>query len=390
MKTTTYKKILAMVVVISPIISQYSIGGIIDFDMIAMAFVILLGYIGRIHSNNALRAHITVFLLYIVIETGINLLVGIRYSRTIDIILRCGRYCVYSSFILLKSIDYFDYKTMLRYYRAVVYLAFAYILIQTIVYYTTGITLPNKIGGTTSSISVEGVGRLRSFYSEPAALSYGLLPFTVCSLFGPRYKEKNNMIIDAIVSTAAVVLSTSGLGNICLAAVWLIWIILGLKNRRITHGRLVLLIILLLAFALVARFPIVAYTFSRVNTMGQNGAISARINGYLSLKSLRTMQLVFGTGFGNYMVRNEYNMNTLFAYIYYPTLAEHLFTTGIIGTVLFLNIFVKRFRHSNVYGKMLIIATIILSIGGAPISGAFLPLYFALIFAEDRFDTTVA
>lgn len=378
--TATYKKIYALVVVLGPILSQYSIGAI-ELDLIAMLLVMMIGILGRAKSKGGLNTSIIIFLIYVVIETIFNLIGGTHYSETTDIILRSGRYCLYIYFVLLKNLGYFDYSIVFKYYRKVVYLAFAYILIQAAAFYATGLVLPNKIGGSAAALYTASVGRFRSFYSEPAALAYGIIPFTVCSLFGPKYEKSKNMLIDAVISSGAIILSTSGQGVICLTAVWGMWLIISFKSARITAPRLLLMMIILLAVAVLAGSPIINYTIGRANSIEQNGAIAARISGYSSLRLLSKMQLLFGAGVGNYIVKNAYNIKTVFSSIYYSTIAEYLFTTGIIGTSIFVSAFVTRYRGSSINVKVLILATLILSFGGAPLSGAFIPLYLSLIFS---------
>lgn len=387
MKVSTYKKLYAFVIMIGPVVCQYSIANVMELDIVAMLIVMLIGFSAGIRSKGVQRNEITLLIIYTATVTLCNLLFGSQYAEVQDIILRCGRYCLIMYFVLLKNIDYFDYGIALKYYRKIVYFAFLYIVIQAFAYYTMGIVLPNKIGENTSNLYVEGFGRLRSFYSEPAALSYGILPFTACSLFGPKYEDKN-MMVDAIVSSVAIILSTSGQGNIGLAAIWVIWLIIWLRQKKISHSRFAIMLIIIAAAVYLVGSPIVGFTFGRVNSLGQGGAISARASGYTSLSVLNTMQHVFGTGYGNYIVRNDYGINTLYSYIYYSSLADYLFTTGIIGTFMLIVIFIKRFHRSELNVKILIVVTLILSLGGAPLSGANIPLYFSLIFSSYMNATT--
>lgn len=385
MRVSTYKKLYAWAIMLSPIIFQYSIANVVDLDIIAMLLVVAIGLIGKAkisgRTGGVLKSDIAIYLIYVAVVTVANLLVGVKYSAAFDIVMRCGRYCLFLYFVLIRNADYFDYNVAMRIYRRIVYVACAYIVIQSIVYYATGVVLPSKIGGNDTSVYIEGFGRLGSFYSEPASLSYAIIPFLVCSLFGPRY-ENNNKWIDALVVSVTIILSTSGQGVICLIAVWLIWAANGLVAGRIRFTRFLGILIIIGVFVWLARTPIISFTLGRVNNVGQNGAVSARINGYSSLKLLNPVQLIFGTGYGNYIVKNIYNIDTSFEYIYYSSLAEQLFTTGIIGTLLIVVLFIKRYRQSHTWVRVLIIATLILALGGAPLSAPSIPLYFSLVFSK--------
>lgn len=386
MKNVIYKKIYALIVVLVPVLYQYSVaGGYLDFDVIAMVFVFAVGVLGRKKSHVEYNLELWLILLYTIIITLFNILVGRKYSDTVSIIMRTGRYCVYLFIVLLQNIDYFDYRIAMNIYKKVAYLASIYIVIQAIAYYGAGITLPNTFGGTINSeysITGQQVGRLRAFYSEPAAMAYSMLPFVVCSLFGGQWQEKDRRTLDAVIVTGAIILSTSGQGIVCALTVWVIWFVRQLISKRISTKRGLEILTLIVIAIIVSRSSIMEFAISRVANLDKTGAVSARASGYRTFSLLSPMQWIFGAGYGNYVTENIYGLNVPYRFVNYSSLAEYIFTTGILGTLMLSMFFVKRYRRGKVYVKVLFVVIAILSLSGSPLSGSFIPIYLSFAFCR--------
>lgn len=386
MKITTYKKLYALIVVLVPVLYQYSIaGGLLDFDVIAMLLIFSLGVLGRIKSYVEYKNEFWLIIIYTIVVTLFNVLMGRHYSDTVSIIMRTGRYCVYMYIVLIKNIDMFDYKIAMNVYKKVAYLAAFYIVLQTIAYYGAGITLPNTIGGSTAqvySITGQQVGRLRAFYSEPAAMAYAMLPFVACSLFGEQWQEKDRRVQDAVVVTGAIILSTSGQGIVCAIAVWVMWVAQQLFLKRMSAKRGLEILVLIVIAVIVARSSIMEFALGRVANLDSTGAVSARASGYRTFSLLSPIQWIFGTGYGNYVTENLYGLNVPYRYVNYSSLAEYIFTTGIVGTIMLFTFFVKRFRRGKAYVRVLFVVIAILSLSGSPLTGNFIPIYLSLAFCR--------
>ena len=356
-----------------------------DFDVIAMLFIFSLGVLGRIKSYVEYKNEFWLIILYTILVTVFNLLMGRHYSDTVSIIMRTGRYCVYIYIVLIQNIDLFDYKIVMNVYKKVAYLAAFYIVLQAIAYYGAGITLPNTIGGSTASVySITGqqVGRLRAFYSEPAAMAYAMLPFVTCSLFGEQWQDRDRRIQDAVVVTGAIVLSTSGQGIVCAIAIWVMWVAQQLFTKRMSAKRALEIFLLIVMAIIIARSSIMEFALGRVTNMDSTGAVSARASGYKTFSLLSPIQWIFGTGYGNYVTENLYGLDVPYKYVNYSSLAEYIFTTGIIGTFLLIAFFVKRFKRGKTYVKALFVVTAILSLSGSPLTGNFIPIYLSFAFCR--------
>ncbi len=386
MSIKTYQKLYIFIILMIPILYQYSFGGgLLDLDVVAMALIFFLTIVGRINSYNKYRRDFLILLIYTILITVVNLLVGTHYASSLSIILRAGRYCLYIYLVLIRNINLFDFQKAMKIYRVIVYFATVYIIIQAIFYYGAGITLPNVIGSSSTEVVNNGieVGRLRSFYSEPAAMAYSMIPFVICSLFGDGYQEEKNCIKDAIVGTTAIILTTSGQGILCALVVWAIWFVTQIFGGRLTKGKVFLLFGIVVATVLILNSSIMQFSLGRVFDKRSNGAVSARKSGYVTWELLNPIQMFFGTGYGNYVTRNIYGLNVPYEYVNYSSIAESVFTTGILGTLILLFCFVKRFFRANLRVKVIFIAILVLALGGCPLTGNFFPLFLSFAFCKN-------
>lgn len=379
-KTPFLDKLYMLALVLLPSISQYKVGPL-DLDVvIILAFLVAFLYRHRLLQITPVNKKAFRIVAYIALITFANLLIGEKFSPNSDIVLRTGRYCLYLMVVFFLGSRSVNYTELMRIYRVIAYAASFYIMLQAVFYYGAGITLPNKIGGNVMEGQQLGVGRLRSFYSEPAELGYNLLPFIVCSLFGANYKKsEGNRYIDALIVTVAVTISTSGQGVVSAAIVWGLWILSHIVKGDIKAKEFLLVVGVAVATFILYESGILEFTLGRVETDSDTGAIAARSSGYQSLALLSPVQMLFGTGFGNYVVQNSFNLDVVYEFINYSTIAEFLFTLGILGTMLWLVLFLLIFRKGNACVKLMIVAMLVLSIYGCPMTGKHFPLWLTLM-----------
>ena len=374
-------KLYMWTIVLLPVLVQYPIG-VLDSDVVLMLviFFIMLFSSGKVYIT-AINKDIFFLLVYIMLITVINILWGHHFSTSLEIVLRTGRYCVYLLVVFFFGNEKIKYEELMRIYRVMALAASGYLFMQAVFYYGAGIVLPSKIGGGMENIKGE-VGRLRSFFSEPAVFSYSLMPFLACSLFGKKYSEKNREVNDAIIVTSAIIISTSGQGILCAAVLWAIWFIERLKSGKV-NARMLLTLAAMVAIAFVLyRVGILEFALGRARKVDEGGAVNARMSGYMTLSLLSPLELVFGTGFGNYVVFNTHGLDLFYETVNYSSIAEFLFTLGILGTLLWFYFFVKIYKKGNIGVRMLTIAMLILGTSGCPLTGTFFPLWLTLMCAQ--------
>ena len=365
-----------------PSLAQYSIlGGKLDLDVIALLIVVLLmvkdnGGKARISRNNKL----TRYILYTVLIVSFNILLSHLYVTRMEIILRSGRYCLYLVIAGMMLPEHVEYEEAVCIYRKVVFAALFYIILQYIVYLTTGFILPKKIGMSLRNFI--GRARLSSFYSEPADMAYSLVPFICCALFGPQYRQKDSRFLDALLISFAIILSTSSQGTVVVLLLWGLRVLTGITKRRFNKNELILLVILVLIALVMSRFSLFDYSLSRLTGGTRSTAWAARSGGYTVFSNQGLISKFFGVGYGNYPSVNTFRYNTYGNYINFSSLSESLFTQGIFGTFLFFLFFFYSARNGNTVQRALIIAIAVLSIGGSPLTGKYIPIYFVIILCK--------
>lgn len=382
-KTPFIDKFYMFTIAAMPILSRYQIGPL-DLDIVLMLVCLFVyAFSSKVISITPVGKPMAFMICYILIVTGANLILGQLFSSRSDIVLRMGRYCIYLFIVFLLGNEHVNYENLMRIYRVIIYIATAYLLLQTVVFYTTGIVLPSKIGGSSGEAKGD-IGRLRSFYSEPAALGYNMMPFIACSLFGKNYKKdatKGNEI-DALVASVAVVLSTSGQGILCAGLLWGVWLLLRIFKQGLRSKDLLLIVGAVLAILILYASGILEYALGRMESTGEGSAVDARFSGYVALSLLNPLQTIFGTGFGNYVVQNTFDLEVYYQNVNYSSFAEFLFTLGLIGTVIWLFFFLYLYKKGTVCSKMLILALLMLSLLGCPMTALNFPLWLTLICTQ--------
>lgn len=383
-QTPFIDKLYMLILALLPVFSQYQVGPL-DLDVVMMlVFFAIYIFSSPTITIASLGKPIVLMLGYILVITGINLLVGELFSPKSDIFLRMGRYCLYLMVVFLIGNDHVNYTDLMRLYRIVAISASVYIILQAIFYYGAGIKLPNRIGGSSVSDNLTDVGRLRSFYSEPAELGYNLTPFVACCLFGAPFKKNSSKgnELDALLVSVGIVLSTSGQGIACIALVWAIWFISRIFKQGITLREALLVGAAIIAVVVLYSTGILEFALGRADDTSEGSAVSARASGYVTFTLLSRLQRLFGSGFGNYVVENIYDLDIYYKVANYSSIAEFIFTLGIFGTAIWVFFFLFIYRKGPACSKVLILALLFLSILGCPMTGKHFPLWLTLICSQ--------
>jgi len=257
-------------------------------------------------------------------------------------------------------------------------------MLQALFYYMFGVTLPSRLGGSTNTGIVSKIGRLHSFYSEPAELTYSIIPFICCRLFSVEELDYKMCLKDALIGTLAIVISTSSQGIVVTALLWAIWI--AFSSPRKNAGMIKLLGILGILVVVFAsfKFGLVDYTLDRLDFSKEGTAFSARNSGYTALSLQDGFEKLFGVGYGNYINKNLYGLNIWGENVYFSSFAVYLFTTGIIGTILFYSQLILCCGRNKRLINVLVIVFFALSIGGSPAAAKYLPIYLSFITTQKQ------
>ena len=155
-----------------------------------------------------------------------------------------------------------------------------------------------------------------------------------------------------------------------------------LIKRKLKFKQLCMLMGAVIVVVVLYNSGILKYALDRAGNTNKGGAVDARMSGYESLALLSGLQKIFGSGFGNYVVENVFGLDVVYESVNYSSLAEFLFTLGIVGTVLWVLLFTTLFKKGPVCTKVLIAAMTVLAFGGCPLSGLFMPLWLTLMSVQ--------
>lgn len=319
---------------------------------------------------------LTIILTYsFLVSIPILIGIGTEYSSPSTAFFRLFRFII----ILLIMIgcgysSYYDEKKYASVLRVASIIVASYAIIQSIVFRIAGIKLRNLFGpergGAIFSPSLgeyENVYRPPSFFLEPSGVTYFLTPLLCYILFRHKEMTTNDYLI-AVVLTIGMIVSTSGQGLLVIALCWGLWVLSRILTMRITG-----IIVALICATLFFHYYDVSYSFSRITTNDELNAVDARTGGYDLFKSLSGNDLLFGTGFGNY---DEH--------VYYSSFAEILFCTGVLGLLIVLSFYAILFIRGVYYQRVLVLASLLLMVGGGIYTATYLCLYLPLMLPKNK------
>lgn len=128
--------------------------------------------------------------------------------------------------------------------------------------------------------------------------------------------------------------------------------------------------LMLIIVPIIMRSEIVDNTLGRIFVEDPNAmsAIDARSGGYDVFNTLSLFRKIVGMGFGN-----------LPDNMYFSSIADILFTLGIIGLIIVLVLYLKLFIQGKLFQKMLCVVSMILMFGGGLFTATYLLFYLSFI-----------
>lgn len=393
------KKSFCILVCIIPIVMNYK--SIVPGVDLATLLIVMFGtfYLfcsnkGKVFVKRKTCEPLFAFIIYTAVSSVFSLLL-ISLSESdaslSQAILRGGKFfAVIFLVVFVLYEDLFDKEYAFKVLRTITLLAVFYAFVQFGAHYIFGINLPSRFldmmtygGYSETSFYVKDMSayyRVASFFIEPAAFIQYIVVYLSFCMFSNKEKLIDKPL-DAILITAAIILTASGQGLIILVVAWGMWyvfkVVLG-RNRSI--GRIV--IMLVLPVAIIALLPWflslapIQKNFSRIfedgtyNIMG-GYATQRRLGGYSFLSDLIGIYFLIGRGYGN--VR---------PYVYYPSVAYTMFSSGIIGILLVAILIIWLLRNCKTYGKYFAIMYSVLIVGTTAFFGCNICFYFPFLLAD--------
>lgn len=383
------KKLFTTLVVLLPIITVY-VSPIKGVDLGTFIFVIFSFFL--IFNRNTklkIRKPIILYLVYVILSTSISTMLQGELTGII-IILRTGKF-IYLIFviILLGHEGYFDIYYGLKILRTVTLFAVVYIIIQTITYKIFGALLPSGLMSMVTSESylnndyytlAKVLYRPSSFFIEPAYFVQYSFVYLCYSIFGTDNEKVIYKWKEAFFISLGLILSGSGQGILIGLFIWIIWSFKVLFTTKIKFDKKIITVIILLICVIAMPFLLQTEMLSKPlervftdNVVGGGNAFLARIEGYQYFYVLPNIYKIIGMGYGNVP-----------DYVYLNSAAYTLYTSGMLGGILVLYIFVDAFRKTKNYKKALIIVYFVMIFGAGTFTAAFICYYFSFIYADIR------
>lgn len=380
---TSIKKVYTFIIIFFPILSIYrSPIAAIDLGTFLMCIVGVTVMLNKACVIE-LQRRLLPLILYVVAITSISVFSVSLYSSSAIILMRMLRFVILLGIFSFCSKEYFDFDYGVHLLQKLTIVASIYLIIQFLVYAASGYILPNFIPGLTkaqglvqSNVLSEYANFYRptSFFLEPSSFVYFATLMLICSLFLQEYTEIRNKNITAILVTVAIILSTSGQGFIVLVVAWGCWFLKLLIQKQFNRPKILktigVFIIMLITVPIIMRSEVISNTLGRIFVEDSNkmSAIDARSGGYDMFNNLSLFRKIVGMGFGN-----------LPDNMYFSSIADILFTLGIIGLIIVLVIYLKLFISGKMFQKMLCIVSIVLMFGGGLFTATYLLFYLSFI-----------
>lgn len=392
---TLGEKVAVLLIVLSPILQHYKgifvYGGLLALILAMPYALIKLAGSRRVTSEVlAITVSILPYFLFQVMDHGTN------FSEI-------GHVVLIFLYMLAFCSGAMHTKLFVKTAVMISCIASALIILQYICYYIFGFHLqlvPTSmlLNNANQWVRLAQTGRIgitgrvsalyrpSAFFLEPAHMFIYLFPPLFYELLHPDVASRG--IKRAILISVGIILSTSGMGIVVTAAVWLLYFSKrGNRDNRLSvlkllrpRNVLTIGIIVAILYILYSRVDFFQNSLLRVlSSEGRESAISGRTTlGNAFISQMKGSQLIFGIS-DSYANDIEFHMSGFNGSIY---------RYGIIGTILSYVFYVKsvfELRNQQFWMAIVIIA---ISFFSAHTHAAFYMLYF-LIFLIDGYCTKI-
>lgn len=333
-------------------ISKVSIGDLLL--LIIFPFVSLKYVVGVSDSINRIQVSVLVFVIYILVAFGVQLLSGYPAE-----FISTMRY-VFFLLVLVFGFDYFDSEKGLKYITIISIIVSIWLTCQFVTFYFFSYILPWKLPflPVIDNLFVEVVNepyfmqyyRPTSVFYEPTHFVQYIIVALVANVVIPKYASYKTRLI----FVSAILMSASSLGFLSLILIFLykIFFINGFRIKPIYV--IIFFFLLLLLVPLMSEIEYFSFIITRVfdtETGGLGPAVGYRFNSLeLLLSNNDQVKWIFGSGRGSekaYFTGVFYLLNSI----------------GLIGLFLYFWLIFNVAKSSDGFGKMLIVVVFLLSFG---------------------------
>ncbi len=308
-------KLFTLCVALLPLLASYASGipGFCAADVVLLLFTLVAFTKPNLNRNDYSSSPFFLFFgLFLIVFFNLIILLGTA-PQWVSITIRTIRYFFYIFCAFFTAKKLLITELLVEYTKKVSLCASAYIFIQYLLYNLFRIILPGFLSFlplyTTdyavrdySTLYEQQIFRPSSFFLEPAHFArYAVLGLV---LFLWTSKKGTSGLLPALVSTGAILLSTSSQGYFLVMVVWGIWLLTqSHRSKNNTTTIFLVFVVLCLPFLLqtIYNLPFVQDTITRSlggDIGNTNTAIGARLGGFAEFDALPFFNKIFGCGFG--------------------------------------------------------------------------------------------
>lgn len=399
------KRYLPLIFAFFPILNIYETG-IISALSIGQ-ILLLFSFVAC--RNNTFRLHFPAFVVYGTLITIICIVKpGVSIAESVYELLAFLIFFILYSFVI-KAVDYFKFLKSIK-ILGYVSLSFFYLqyILKLIGIHIVGIIpgLPLSNGAISSDFYQSRLyaDRISSIFQEPAHFAEFMSMFLAIILY--KFGNSRKKLVLAIAISLSVILCRSAGGYVLLLVCWLCWgwdFLKGKKNKIKYLFPAVIIICLMLPVILqnemigsvLTRYQ--TLSFSPENSEYGYSSYTRLFRGYIPFIESTLFEKIFGHGIGTLLSFVRMNPNSMFLAItdydanWINSFQFILFSTGVIGAILFFKYLYMLYRTASPLGKTLVIIYILalLSSGILLTPSSMLLLYVIYCECKTRFNVNV-
>lgn len=387
-------KTLGAIFALSPILGIYMIGiPILSLSQILLLSISLICLGG---CRKKVKVFFSSFIIYALVITFLRLpLSWVVMNDSIHDVLSLILFYI----ILFSVVTYADYETFKKTIQRLGIVCLVFFIVQYILFLfdirISGIIpflpLSNEEPTTTFIAKQIGRDRLSALFEEPAHYSEFMIIFLIFVLFSD--KQNIRMKILALLISFTIYLTGSATGFAMVVIVWLFWVFI-FQLRSSKHKTLYLLgvsFILFVSVVMAVRSEGIMNIFGRFSEIsgevsGEHGRSSyiRVVRGYIPFIESNFLYKIFGNGLGNllgyiksnphssYLMLTDYNPKWINGVQYL------LFSTGIVGSILYFSQVLKFYFKTSAIGKMLIVCLVLMFLSSDSFFSVGLLLYIII------------
>ena len=373
---TIFSVLVALIPVLSPYASPF-VGIYLEELLLIIMTGVSLSH-RKTETNNIKLIPIYLLAGEIIISVFVSRLS--QYDQSSDVLVRSVRMLFYLFCICYTSRRLIDLNTTMKAIIIISLYAVAFLIVQTVLYRTTGIYLKG-IGNILPlayrsdfdwQYYMDLMFRPSSIFTEPAAMcEYLIVPLSYTLLYDKNNGKRKTII--AFLLSLGCLLTTSLWGIIIVIIIWSVWLIKVAELKK--H-----FILLVIGIPMASYFAINSFFFStamsridlsNISSILNSQSFSGRFMGYEALDNLDTFERLFGMGFGNLGIRSK--LGTGNSVLYY------LLGIGFVGTISFyIACIFSLTKIETLWQKTIFIIMLLLSFG-AGILNTCLIMYFFIV-----------